>query len=146
MIASDEHCDLCDLPRSQCIHGQPPPPTPTKAIKSPPRPKKRPATPRSSAPEKVVTRRWTPPEAFKPLILTVLTEAGGKLDADELFLELEILAEDRLLPGDSESTPEGELRWRYAARRARVALIAEGLMTKTTPGVWQLAETGQDRG
>jgi hypothetical protein len=146
MIASDEHCDLCDLPRSQCIHGQPPPPTPTKAIKSPPRPKKRPATPRSSAPEKAVTRRWTPPEAFKPLILTVLREAGGKLDADELFLELEVLAEDRLLPGDSESTPEGELRWRYAARRARVALIAEGLMTKTTPGVWQLAETGQDRG
>jgi hypothetical protein len=86
-----------------------------------------------------VTRRWTPPDAFKPLIITVLTEAGGELEADELFLELEILAEDRLLPKDSETTPEGELRWRYAARRARVALIDEGLMTKSTPGLWQLA-------
>jgi hypothetical protein len=90
-----------------------------------------------------VTRRWTPPDVFKPLIITVLEQAGGRLEADELFLELEILAEDRLLPEDSETTPEGELRWRYAARRARVALIDEGLMTKTTPGVWQLAGPGR---
>ena len=69
----------------------------------------------------------------------MLQEAGGKLDADELFLELEITADDRLLPGDRETTPEGELRWQYAARRARLALINEGLMTKGTPGVWQLS-------
>ena len=25
MDTHDEHCDLCDLPRSQCIHGRPPP-------------------------------------------------------------------------------------------------------------------------
>jgi hypothetical protein len=91
-----------------------------------------------------VTRRWTPPDVFKPLIITVLERAGGELEADELFLELEILAEDRLLPEDSSTTPEGELRWRYAARRARVALIHEGLMTKTTPGVWQLARPRHD--
>ena len=90
-----------------------------------------------------MVRRWTQPEAFKPLILTVLEEAGGELQADEVFLELEILAEDRLLPGDSETTPEGELRWRYAARRARIALIDEGLMIKGTPGVWQLAAPSQ---
>jgi hypothetical protein len=89
----------------------------------------------------VLNRRWSPPEVFKPLILTVLEQAGGELEADELFLELEILAEDRLLPGDSETTPEGELRWRNAARRARVALIDEGLMTKSRPGVWQLARS-----
>jgi hypothetical protein len=83
---------------------------------------------------------------FKPLIITVLDEAGGELEADDLFLELEILAEDRLLPEDRETTPEGELRWRYAARRARVALIEEGLMTKTTPGVWQLARRGRHPG
>jgi len=140
MNASDDYCELCDLPRAQCIHGQPPP-TPEKAIKPPPKPKKRPTTRRrsSAVPEKLVARRRTPPEAFKPLIITVLEQAGGALEADELFLELEILAEDRLLPEDSETTPEGELRWRYAARRARMALIDEGLMTKTRPGVWQLA-------
>ena len=86
-----------------------------------------------------MTRRWTPPEVFKPLIITALEQAGGELEADDLFSQLEILAEDRLRPADSETTPEGELRWRYAARRARVALINEGLMTKSRPGVWQLA-------
>jgi hypothetical protein len=86
-----------------------------------------------------VSRRWTPPDVFKPLILNVLTEAGGVLDADELFLELEILAEDSLLPGDGEKMPGGEVRWQYAARRARLALIEEGLMTKGKPGVWELA-------
>jgi hypothetical protein len=141
MTASDDYCDFCDLPLSQCIHGQPPPPAPVKAVKPAPRPRKRTTTPRTSVPDKPVTRRWTTPEAFKPLILEVLEEAGGALEADELFQRLEMLAGDRLLPGDSESTPEGELRWRYAARRARMALIAEGHMTKTRPGVWQLASS-----
>jgi hypothetical protein len=85
-----------------------------------------------------VSRRWTPPEVLKPLILAVLREAGGELEADELYLELEIMADDELLPGDRETTPEGELRWQYAARRARLALISEGLMTRGGPGVWQL--------
>jgi hypothetical protein len=143
MTAFDDYCELCDLPRSQCIHGQPPAPVPTKAAKAAPAPRKRVATPRRSVPAKPVTRRWTTPEAFKPLILEVLEETGGELEADDLFRRLELLAGDRLLPGDHESTPEGELRWRYAARRARVELIAEGLMTKTTPGVWQLARPGR---
>jgi hypothetical protein len=146
MNASDDYCDFCDLPRSQCIHGRPPP-MPKTTVKSPHKPRKRPTTPRrASVPEKPVSRRWTPPEVLKPLILTVLEQAGGELDAEELFLELEILAEDLLLPGDSETTPEGELRWRYAARRARVALIDEGLMTKAKPGVWQLARPRRDLG
>jgi hypothetical protein len=88
-----------------------------------------------------VVRRWTRPESLKSHILAVLQEAGGELEADELFLELEIVVEDQLLPGDRERTPEGEPRWQYAARRARVALINEGLMTKGTPGMWQLAES-----
>ena len=145
-MSADDYCELCDLPRSQCIHGRPPP-TPPAAAKAPPKPRKRTAAVRTpAAPAKVVNRRWTPPEVFKPLILAALEEAGGELEADELFLELEILAEDRLLPGDSERTPEGELRWQYAARRARLALIDEGLMTKGRPGVWQLARSRQDLG
>lgn len=140
MTASEDYCELCDLPKSQCIHGRPPP-VPQAAVKAPPKPRKRPATATRTpgTPPKVVPRRWTRPEELKPLILTVLEQAGGELEAEELFLELEILAEDLLKPGDSETTPEGELRWRYAARRARVALIDEGLMTKAGPGVWKLA-------
>jgi hypothetical protein len=91
--------------------------------------------------EEPVRRRWTPPEAFKPLILTVLEQAGGSLEADEAFAALEALAQDHFLPGDTEATPGGELRWRYHARRARIALIDEGLMTKSRPGVWQVAGT-----
>lgn len=83
-------------------------------------------------------RRWTPPDAFKPEIVAILREAGGRLDADELFLELEVRMGERLTAADGEKTPEGELRWRYAARRARQAMIAEGEMTKGTPGVWAL--------
>lgn len=154
MSASDEHCELCDLPKSQCIHGRPPqvpkPVKPAATKRTPPRKRS------SPAPARPVVRRWTPPEEFRPLILGllqhaeefrplilgVLEQAGGELDAEDLFLELEIVAEDRLRPGDLETTPEGELRWRYAARRARIALIDEGLMTRTTPGVWKLAGPG----
>jgi hypothetical protein len=140
MSASDDYCDLCELPRSTCIHGQPPPAA-KPVTKAPPKPRSRPAarprTPGTQA--KPVVRRWTPPEAFKPLILAVLQEAGGELESDELFLELEIVADERLMPGDRETTPEGELRWQYAARRARQSLITEGLMTKGGPGVWRLS-------
>ena len=149
MSASDDYCELCDLPKSQCVHGQPPPPMPKQAAPPAPkpRPRKRPAAPKVSAvPEKSVSRRWSPPDVFKPLIVTVLERAGGELEADEVFLELEILAEDRLLPQDTTTTPAGELRWQYAARRARLALIDEGLMTKGRPGVWQLASPGRSLG
>ena len=46
---------------------------------------------------------------------------------------------ERLTSADRETTPEGELRWRYAARKARQTLITEGVMTKGKPGVWALA-------
>lgn len=135
----DDYCELCDLPRSQCVHGQPPPP-PAPA-KAPPRPRKRvtPSARTGTVRTKPVARRWTPPEVLKPIIIEVLQEAGGELAADEVFARLAEIVGDRLRPGDEERTPEGELRWQYAARRARQALIAEGLMTKGGPGVWRLA-------
>ncbi|MGA8993165.1 MAG: hypothetical protein WB441_02540 [Nocardioidaceae bacterium] len=144
MTASDVHCDFCDLPLAHCVHGQPPPaPKAAPAPVATPRakPRKRAAGPSRvpGAPVRPVTRRWTPPEVLKPLIIAVLTQAGGELDAEDLFLELEIAADDVLLPGDSERTPGGELRWQYAARRARLALVEEGLMSKGRPGVWQLS-------
>lgn len=153
MTDAADYCDLCDLPKSQCIHGQPPPP-PQPATRpvtrtATPRPgrsapRARSATPRTASPvSKPVARRWTPPDVFKPLIVAVLQDAGGELDAEDLFLELEIRADEDLLPGDRETTPEGELRWRYAARRARQALINDGLMTKGLPGVWKLSPAGR---
>ena len=139
---ADEYCELCDLPRSQCIHGLP---APTPAAKpaarkttSRPKPAKRVAATKTPA----RPRRWTPPEAFGPDILAVLREAGGELEAEDVFKRLEERMADVLLEADQERTPEGELRWRYAARRARQALIADGLMAKSRPGVWELADAG----
>ncbi|MEP9382497.1 hypothetical protein [Nocardioides sp. KR10-350] len=143
---SDDYCELCDLPKSQCIHGRPPEPPPAPAKKAPPKPRAKPkktTTPRASkaaVTSRPVQRRWTPPEALKPAILVTLQGAGGEMESEELFTELEAMLEERLLPGDRELTPEGEPRWRYAARRARQSLIAEGLMTKGAPGVWRLAD------
>lgn len=140
MNESDDYCELCDLPRSQCIHGRPPrePARVAKAPAPPPRRRAPARTPGAAAPARPVNRRWSRPEDLKPLILSVLREAGGELDAEDMFLELELAAEDHLRPGDREAMPTGELRWRYAARRARVDLIREGLMAQGTPGIWRL--------
>ena len=72
-------------------------------------------------------------------IVAVLTEAGGELEQDEVYRRLEERMGERLTSADHDTTPEGELRWRYAARRARQGLIAEGEMTKGRPGIWSLA-------
>ena len=141
---ADDYCELCDLPRSQCIHGLPAP-TPAPARK----PAARKATTRPKPAKRVATttaparpRRWTPPEAIRPHVLHVLREAGGELEAEDVFKRLEERMADSLLEADRERTPEGELRWRFAARKARQALIADGLMAKSRPGLWELTETG----
>jgi hypothetical protein len=142
---ADDYCELCDLPRSQCIHGMPAPAPASKPAArkttSRPKPAKRVAT--TKAPAR--PRRWTPPEVFGPHILAVLSDAGGELEAEDVFKRLEERMADSLLEADQERTPEGELRWRYAARRARQALISEGVMAKARPGVWELADAGSSR-
>ena len=90
------------------------------------------------APTRTVPRKWTPPEAFKADIVAVLEDAGGELEQEDLFRALEERVAERLTEADHQTTPEGELRWRYAARRARQALITEGAMVKGRPGVWAL--------
>lgn len=146
-MSDADYCELCDLPRSTCIHGNPPAPTPppsrrtaaarvtTRRSANPPA---RPGAPTAAAP-RVVNHRWTPPDTFKPVIVEVLGEHGGELDQEDLFAALELAMGERLKAADQERTPEGELRWRFAARRARQTLIAEGVMTKGRPGVWSLA-------
>ncbi|WP_243056640.1 hypothetical protein [Nocardioides sp. SR21] len=139
---SDDYCDLCDLPLSTCVHGMPPAPPPPPA--PPKAPRVRTATVRKSAAAPATTtrtapRKWTPPEVLAPGIVATLTEAGGELEQEELFRRLEELMADRLTDADRQTTPEGELRWRYAARKARQTLLSEGVMTKGRPGIWALA-------
>jgi hypothetical protein len=153
---SEDYCELCDLPKSQCIHGNPPPPPPARATAraTPVRrtsaarttgvgtgrstPSGRSAgSPTPPAPPK--RHRWTPPDAFAPHIVAVLEAHGGEMEQDDLFDALEERMSERLTDADRERTPEGELRWRYAARRARQGLLTDGRMTKGRPGVWALA-------
>lgn len=138
---ADDYCDLCDLPKSTCVHGMPPPPPPAPAAPraarvTPSKAPRKAATP--AAPTRRAPRKWTTPDQLAPHIVAVLEEAGGALDADDLFVRLEMRLADELLDGDRELTPEGELRWRYAARRARQTMIKDGVMSKGTPGRWSL--------
>ena len=136
-----DYCDLCDLPKSTCIHGNPPPPPPTAVKRAAPRvPGTRRTAAAPPAPRRVVNTKWTPPVAFEPVILEVLDEHGGQMEQDDVYVAIEEVMVDRLKPADHETTPEGELRWRYAARKARQTLIADGRMTKGKPGVWALAD------
>lgn len=146
MSASVEYCDFCDLPRAHCVHGRPPPEPVKKAAatKPPSEPKpRRTTTKKAPVVTKPTARRWTPPEVFKPLVVDVLRSAGGELEVGEVLRELERIVGDDLRSGDRETTPEGELRWQYAVRRARQALIGEGLMTTGRPGIWELTDAGR---
>ena len=143
---ADEYCELCELPRANCVHGMPAPTPPEvvkKAAAARPRPARQ-AAAATSPPARRGSLKWTPPEVMRPHILVVLQEAGGELDADDAFDSLEKRLDDTLRDADRDRTPEGELRWRYAARRARQAMIADGLMINAKPGVWQLTASGLD--
>lgn len=144
MPGPDDYCELCDLPLSTCVHGmpkpepQPEPVRPTPA-KKPAAPRRKTATPSSQGVRtKQVPRRWTPPAEFVPHVMAVLEEAGGSLPTDDALARIEQRVGDDLRPGDHERTPQGELRWRTAARKARRELVQEGRLSADQPGVWQL--------
>lgn len=141
-MSDEDYCELCDLPKSTCIHGRPPPPPPTPQARVAPVKRTTTRKTTTAAPARAVVRRWTPVDVFRPEIVAVLQEAGGQLDADDVFLALEARMEERLTDADRETTPEGELRWRFAARRARQALVADGEMSRGRPGVWALTDRG----
>lgn len=145
---SDDYCELCDLPLSTCVHGMPPAPPPPPAAPKAPRAPRAPravgvSTPRvaktAAALARRAPRKWTPPEDFEPHILGVLEAAGGELDTEDVFAALESRLAEELLEGDRQLTPEGELRWRFAARRARQSMIKNGVMSKGAPGIWALS-------
>ena len=149
---ADEYCDLCDLPKAHCIHGMPPAPPPVARPAATRATVRKATTPRASrasgsaapsAPVRRAPRRWTQPEAIAPVILAVLDEAGGELPGDAVLEAVEARLGEDLLEGDRQLTPEGELRWRYAARRARQQLIQQGLMAKSRPGIWELTAAGR---
>jgi hypothetical protein len=146
---TEDYCELCDLPLSTCVHGRPPPRPPEPVRKAPAAratPVRSRAAGASSRADDVSTRRvprkWTPSEEFRPHVLAILRENDGRLDADDLMLELEIRLEGVLTPGDREQAPQGGERWHVAVRRQRKALADEGLLVPAQPGIWELTPRG----
>ncbi|GAB2640608.1 hypothetical protein GCM10027270_31540 [Nocardioides ginkgobilobae] len=151
---AEDYCEHCDLPFSTCIHGRPPAPEPVKA---PPKasPVRRSTTSASGstsrttsrsasapAPVRTAPRRRTDKAEFKPVIVEVLQEAGGEQEADLVLAALEERLAEVLKPGDHETGPTGEVRWRTAARWARKELADDGLLVAPQPGVWALTDEG----
>jgi len=140
---AEDYCELCDLPLSTCVHGQPPrPPEP----KAPPRvsgvrtTRAAAPTPGARAGATRAVSRVTPAEAFRPHIVEVLREAGGSLEVESVMQRLEERMVGVLLERDRQVAPGGEVRWQTTARKERKAMIEEGLVVGAQPGVWELTE------
>ncbi|MSZ76058.1 MAG: hypothetical protein F2667_03000, partial [Actinobacteria bacterium] len=131
---AEDYCDLCDLPFSTCVHGNPPAPPPVAAPKATPVTRRRtPGAKAVKAAEPARPRLSTQPEDFKPWVVKLLQESGGRAEVDTLMEELGTRAASILLPRDLEHGPQGELRWRTAARKARVALQDDGVLIAPQP-------------
>lgn len=145
MPGEDDYCELCDLPKVQCIHGMPKPapepekPKPARAAKATREPKPRKQAASAPVSTRTMPRKWTPPAEFVPHILAILDAAGGSLPADDALSRVEERMAEQLRPGDQEKTPQGELRWRTAARKARRELVQAGVLNADRPGVWELS-------
>jgi hypothetical protein len=146
---ADDYCEHCDLALSQCVHGRPapapaPPAAPVRAAAAPRATgtARVPGT-RATPVQRPVARRWTQPGELRPAILAVLQEAPEGLAQDDVFDRLEERIGDSLRPGDRDPNPQGELRWRAAARKARKELMDDGLLAPAGPGVWRLTDEGR---
>jgi hypothetical protein len=155
MTSTDDYCELCDLPLSQCVHGRPPEPPQEKAPRKAParasgstrttRATTERAAARPAAKTTVSTRppRRTPQREFRRFILVALQDSGGKADVEDVMAEVARRMEEVLRPADHETVNQGELRWRYAARLERRAMQDEGLMLPPRrPGLWELSDAG----
>ena len=149
-MADADYCEMCDLPLSQCVHGMPAPveqPKQARATSGPPSkprssPRSTPSRTSATTARRTAPRRWTQPAELRPFVLSVLQDAEGPLEQDEVLTRLEGRLGDQLRAGDRDPNPRGELRWHAAARTARKGLIDEGLLEQAGPGVWELTRAG----
>lgn len=147
MAGAEDYCELCDLPLSTCVHGmpkpvapEPPKPAPRRTTRPTARKSAEAGTARPAATTRTTSRprRWTAPEELVPHIVAMLDEAGEALTTEDALARLEERVGDQLRAGDRETSPQGELRWRTAARKARRELANAGVLAADQPGVWRL--------
>lgn len=149
MTSTADYCELCDLPLSQCVHGQPPPPPPEKKAPAPRTRRTSTSTGARTASSPSVSvsskpPRRTPQREFRRHILAALQDRGGRAEVEDLMADLVERMEPVLRPADHETVNQGELRWRYAARLERKAMLDDGLIAAPRqPGVWELTDLGR---
>ncbi|WP_374202476.1 winged helix-turn-helix domain-containing protein [Nocardioides sp. CFH 31398] len=139
---SGSHCDHCDLPLAQCGHGRSVPASPAVVARA----KSNSSANRRSGrrPQGVRTSRLTPQSEFRPVILDILRERGGRLSVEELTSELESRMQDAFTDGDYGLVDNNEVRWRNAVRWERKKMVDEGLiMPSRERGVWELSAKGR---
>lgn len=159
---SQDWCDLCELPLSQCPHGAPPPPPPSPTPRSAPRPRKAPArapsasatgptsAPRRSSPA-VTTRapvRRTPPgrtpqTEFRKALLAELADQPVPVEREQVLAALEERMD--LTEQDRGITADGEVRWRRTAIKERKAMADDGLVATAGHGMWVLSPAGREQ-
>ncbi|MCH1866296.1 hypothetical protein [Nocardioides sp. CFH 31398] len=152
---SVDWCDLCELPKSQCPHGAPPPPprpakeaTPvrTRSVRSTSAGARgsatsaAPAAPRPPAKPRTPPGR-TPQTEFRKHLLAVLATypVAAERDAvlDEMGERMTLTTQDRGI------TADGQVRWRRAAMKERAAMAEEGLVASEGHALWVLTATGR---
>lgn len=85
-----------------------------------------------------------PQAMYRPEMLGVLAEMGGRGDADEVCRRVFNRMEQLFGAGDLETTSTGEPHWRNRIRWERAQMIREGLLrTGARHGVWELSESGR---
>jgi len=87
----------------------------------------------------------TPELAFRVPILSVLIKAGGSLPMRDAIDSVGELMAAELTDVDRKSLPSDErtVRWRNTAQWARNNLADEGLLDRSTRGVWAISDAGR---
>jgi restriction system protein len=87
----------------------------------------------------------TPEPAFRVPILSVLIEAGGSLPMRDAIDRVGELMADDLNEVDRKPLPSDErtVRWRNTAQWARNNLADEGLLDRSTRGIWAITDQGR---
>lgn len=151
--ATEDYCEHCDLALSMCVHGRPAPvepPTPPRAARKSTPTAARSAASTSRAKAGLTVRHTgqaarTPQRDFRAPILAVLLEHDGRHEVDPLLVEVERRMQPVLRSGDYDAVNGGEIRWRYAARWERKAMVDEGLLkSPSEPGIWELTTRGRE--
>jgi hypothetical protein len=84
-----------------------------------------------------------PETEYEGPILRVLGQCGGSAPARDVVKHVGEIVDDRLMPLDRESQPNGLKRWETRVQFTRLRMRKDGLIAATSPrGVWELSTRG----